>query len=158
MSCRWNSSMETGAVGNLEWGRTKGEIQSPSWNTLSLHNHLHTVNSNVGRDYPKATTQSWVFKGSSAAGSVAPPHVWPQGVIEIKPAANQCLPAGTPSPGTRHSRFCLHGMSRYRWACFRHSGKRGLHAAMTKRTGYCQGTFKNIYKLRFKKDSTGFSV
>ena len=34
----------------------------------------------------------------------------------------------------------------------------GLHAVMTKRTSYYQGTFKNIYKIRFKKDSTGFSV
>lgn len=110
----------------------------------------------MGRDCPKAATQSWVFKGFSAAGSVTPPHVWPQGVIEIKSAANQYLPAGHTlakdqalmALSTWYEQVQV-GMLPAQW-------EGGLHTVMTKRTGYCQGTFKNIYKIRFKKDSTGF--
>ena len=112
----------------------------------------------MGRDCPKAAIQSWVFKGFSAAGSVTPPHVWPQGVIEIKSAANQCLPAGHTLSRDQALTALSTWYEQVQVGMFPAQWEGGLHAVMTKRTGYCQGTFKNIYKIRFKKESTGFSV
>ena len=130
--------METGAVGNLEWGRTKGEIQSPSWNTLTpqapSYCQLQCVKRLSKGHYPKLGVQrllrSRVCRPSPRVASRGD-----RNKTSCKPMPS-CWPHPLQGPGTHGS------------ACMVWAGTGGHVSGTVGRGGYMQQWLRELDTVR----------